>query len=82
MHLVPGWVGTLVVASWVGFGDTEDTALPERALPGGSASELVVNAWDGGVPLADSLPLLAPTLGWVVAAAARAPRIFRWEPRR
>ena len=41
-------------------------------LPGGSATELVVNAWNGGVPLADSLLLLAPTLAWVVVAIALA----------
>ena len=42
---------------------------------------LVVDAWNGGVPLADSLPLLAPTLGWVLVAVALAVRLFRWEPR-
>ncbi|WP_016908211.1 ABC transporter permease [Streptomyces xiaopingdaonensis] len=79
---MPLLIGTLAVAGWVGFSGAEDMTLLKRALPGGSASELVVNAWDGGVPFADSLPLLAPTLGWVVAAVALASRIFRWEPRR
>ncbi|WP_019547523.1 ABC transporter permease [Streptomyces sulphureus] len=79
---LPLVIGTLVVAGWVGFGDPEDMTVLKRALPGGSASELVAAAWDGGVPLADALPLLAPTLGWVVAAVALASRIFRWEPRR
>ena len=37
---------------------------------------------DAGVPLADSLFLLGPTLGWVVVAVTLALRMFRWEPRR
>ncbi|WP_246090226.1 hypothetical protein [Nonomuraea deserti] len=61
---------------------TEELTLLKRLIPGGSATELVVNAWNGGVPLADSLLLLAPTPGWVVVAVAPASRIFRWEPRR
>ena len=72
----------IAVASWVGITGLEDLAVLKRLLPGGSATELVVNAWNGGVPFADSLPLLAPTLGWVVAAFALASRFFRWEPRR
>jgi hypothetical protein len=38
--------------------------------------------WNGGAPLADSLLLLVPSLGWVVAAIAPATRMFSWEPRR
>ena len=72
----------IAVASWVGITGTEDLTLLKRLLPGGSATELVVNAWNGGVPAVDSLPLLANTLGWVVAAIALAGRFFRWEPRR
>jgi ABC-2 type transport system permease protein len=70
------------VASWVGLSGTEDLVYLKRLLPGGAATELVVNAWDGGVPVADLLPLLVPTLGWVVVAVALAGRLFRWEPRR
>lgn len=73
---------TVAVASWVGITGTESLPLLKRALPGGSAAELVVNAWNGGVPLSDSLVLLAPTLGWVVVAIALASRMFAWEPRR
>ncbi|OZM72478.1 ABC transporter permease, partial [Amycolatopsis antarctica] len=51
-------------------------------LPGGSATELVTNAWNGGVPLGDSLLLLAPTAAWVIVAVTLAARLFRWEPRR
>lgn len=51
-------------------------------LPGGAATELVINAWNGGVPLTESLLLLAPTLAWVVVAIVLASRMFRWEPRR
>jgi ABC-2 type transport system permease protein len=50
----------------------------KRALPGGAAA--VVDAWNGGVPLAESLPLLVPTLAWVVVAIAIASRVFRWDP--
>ncbi|WP_433728093.1 hypothetical protein ACQP2Y_14070 [Actinoplanes sp. CA-051413] len=73
---------TIAVASWVGITGTESLTLLKRLLPGGSATELIVNTWNGGVPLADSLPLLAPTLGWVVVAIVLALRLFRWEPRR
>ncbi|MFC5752926.1 ABC transporter permease [Actinomadura rugatobispora] len=79
---LPVSLGTIAVASWVGISGTEELALLKRLLPGGSATELVVNAWNGGVPVADSLLLLAPTLAWVVVAVALASRLFRWEPRR
>ncbi|MFI5933868.1 ABC transporter permease [Actinoplanes sp. NPDC051494] len=73
---------TIAVASWVGITGTESFTLIKRVLPGGSAAELIVDTWNGGVPLADSLPLLGPTLGWVVVAIVLALRLFRWEPRR
>ncbi|SFJ87016.1 ABC-2 type transport system permease protein [Streptosporangium canum] len=79
---LPISIGTITVASWVGITGTEELALLKRLLPGGSATELVVNAWNGGVPVTDSLILLVPTLGWVIVAVALASRIFRWEPRR
>ncbi|MFJ9553883.1 ABC transporter permease [Nocardiopsis sp. NPDC101807] len=79
---LPVLIGVLAVSGWVGFTGTEELTLLKRLLPGGSASELVVNAWNGGVPLSESLYLLAPTLAWVVVAVALAARIFRWEPRR
>lgn len=72
----------IAVASWVGITGITDFTVVKRLLPGGSATQLVVNAWDGGVPLADSLPLLLPTAGWVVVAVTLAGRLFRWEPRR
>lgn len=72
----------IAVASWVGISGTEDLAYVKRLLPGGSATELVVNAWNGGQPVADSLLLLVPTVAWVVVAAYLAGRFFRWEPRR
>lgn len=79
---LPLSLGVIAVASWVGITGTEELAFVKRLLPGGSATELVVDAWNGGIPLADSLPLLAPTLAWVVVAVAIARRMFRWEPRR
>lgn len=79
---LPISLSVIAVASWVGIAGTDDLTLLKRLLPGGSATELVVNAWNGGVPFIDSLPLLVITLGWVVAAVALASRFFRWEPRR
>lgn len=79
---LPVLVGLLAVSGWVGFTGTEELTLLKRLLPGGSASELVVNAWNGGAAVADSLLLLLPTLGWVVVAVTLAVRVFRWEPRR
>ena len=72
----------IAVATWVGTTGTEDLARVKRLLPGGSATEMVVNAWNGSFPLTDSLPLLATTLGWVAVSIAMAVRLFRWEPRR
>jgi ABC-2 type transport system permease protein len=79
---LPVSLGVLAVASWVGITGTEDLTLLKRLLPGGSATELVVNAWNGGVSAGSSLLLLAPTLAWVVVAVVLASRFFRWEPRR
>jgi len=72
----------VAVAIWVGVTGAEDLSLLKRLLPGGAATELVVQAWNGGTPIADSLLLLAPTLAWVWVAVALAVRFFRWEPRR
>ncbi|APU13159.1 MULTISPECIES: ABC transporter permease [Actinoalloteichus] len=79
---LPIGVGTIALASWVGFSGTEDLTLLKRLLPGGSAAELVVNGWNGGVPLSDSLLLLVPTTAWVVVSVVLAALFFRWEPRR
>ncbi|MEV0699572.1 ABC transporter permease [Saccharopolyspora sp. NPDC050389] len=79
---LPVSLGVIAVASWVGIAGTEDLTLLKRLLPGGSATELVVNAWNGGVAVTDSLLLLAPTMAWVVVAVVLASRFFRWEPRR
>ncbi|KXK62446.1 ABC transporter permease [Micromonospora rosaria] len=79
---LPVTLGVIAVASWVGITGTADLAWVKRLLPGGAATELTRNAWNGGVAVTDSLLLLAPTLGWVVIAVALATRLFRWEPRR
>jgi ABC-2 type transport system permease protein len=79
---LPVSLGVIAVASWVGISGTGELTLVKRLLPGGSATELVLNAWNGGVALGDSLLLLAPTAAWVVVAGALAARLFRWEPRR
>jgi ABC-2 type transport system permease protein len=79
---LPVSLGVIAVASWVGIAGTDELTALKRALPGGAATELIVDAWDGGVPLVESLPLLVPTIGWVCVAVAMATRLFRWEPRR
>ncbi|MFF0153705.1 ABC transporter permease [Micromonospora sp. NPDC005203] len=79
---LPVTLGVIAVASWVGISGTENLAWLKRLLPGGAATELTMNAWNGGVAVTDSLLLLAPTLAWVVVAVALATRLFRWEPRR
>ena len=79
---LPLSLGIIAIASWVGLTGTEQMAGLKRLLPGGSATELVVESWNGGGPRTESLLLLAPTLAWVVVAIALATRLFRWEPRR
>ncbi len=79
---LPITVGVVAVAGWVGATGTGQLTLLKRLLPGGSATELILDAWNGGVALGDSLILLAPTLAWVIVAIALATRLFRWEPRR
>jgi ABC-2 type transport system permease protein len=79
---LPLSLGTIALASWIGVAGTESLSWLKRLLPGGSATELVIDAWNGGVPVADSLLLLLPTFGWVVVSVALAARFFRWEPRR
>ncbi|MEE3920897.1 hypothetical protein V2I01_30145 [Micromonospora sp. BRA006-A] len=70
----------IAVATWVGISGTADLAWLKRLLPGGAATGLTRNAWNGGVAVADSLLLLAPTLGWVAVAVVLATRLFRWAP--
>ncbi|MEV6625986.1 ABC transporter permease [Amycolatopsis sp. NPDC051106] len=79
---LPVSLGVIAVGGWVGITGTGDLTLLKRLLPGGSATELVLDAWNGGRPAADSLVLFGPTLAWVVVAVALAARLFRWEPRR
>jgi len=75
---LPVSLGVIAVASWVGISGTEELTLLKRLLPGGAATEMVVDAWNGSA----SVILLAPTLAWVLVAVALAARLFRWEPRR
>jgi ABC-2 type transport system permease protein len=79
---LPLSLGVIAVVAWVGITGTEDLAVLKRALPGGSAAELIVDSWNGGIPRSESLLLLVPTVAWVVAAILLARRFFRWEPRR
>jgi ABC-2 type transport system permease protein len=78
---LPLALGTVIVASWVGISGTESLPVVKRLLPGGAATELIVDAWNVGVRLDDALPLLAPTFAWVLAPVVLAARLFRWEPR-
>ncbi|MGW0215771.1 ABC transporter permease [Micromonospora chokoriensis] len=79
---LPVSLGVIGVATWVGTTGTADLPVLKRILPGGAATELAVNSWNGGVALSESLVLLAPTLSWIVVAVLLANRLFRWEPRR
>jgi ABC-2 type transport system permease protein len=79
---LPVSLGAIGVSTWVGITGTQELTELKRLLPGGAATELVLNAWNGGASLADSLPLLLPTLLWVAVAFLLASRMFRWEPRR
>ena len=79
---LPIALGTVLVSSWVGIAGTESATWLKRLLPGGSATELVVGAWNGGLPGTTALLLLLPTLAWVVLSVLLAARLFRWEPRR
>ena len=78
---LPIALGTPILATWVGISGTESLTVVKRLLPGGAATELIVDAWNVGVPVDDALPLLAVTLAWVVVAVVLAIRLFRWEPR-
>ncbi|GAB7046270.1 ABC transporter permease [Catenuloplanes indicus] len=79
---LPVSLGVIAVSSWVGITGTTDLTLLKRLLPGGAATELVLDAWNGGAPVSESLILLAPTLSWVIVSISLASRMFRWEPRR
>ncbi|GLY16417.1 transport permease protein [Kineosporia sp. NBRC 101677] len=79
---LPVSLGVIGVASWVGISGMEELAAVKRLLPGGSATELLVQAWNGGIGLGESVALMVPTLAWVGLSVALATRMFRWEPRR
>ncbi|QWF78924.1 ABC transporter permease [Amycolatopsis sp. CA-230715] len=73
---------TIGTATWVGISGTDSLAMLKRLLPGGSVTELLLNGWNGGASLKDSLVLLGPSFAWVVVSITLATRLFRWEPRR
>lgn len=79
---LPITMGLSAVAFWVGFTGTDELTWVKRLLPGGAATELNINAWNGGAALLDNMLLLLPTIGWIVIAFALAKSMFRWEPRR
>lgn len=78
---LPIALGMPITATWVGISGTDELTVVKRLLPGGAATELMVDAWNLGVPLDDALPLLAVTAAWVLVAVVLAVRFFRWEPR-
>ncbi|MFC4147989.1 ABC transporter permease [Micromonospora mangrovi] len=47
---LPVTLGVIAVATWVGIAGTEDLTWFKRLLPGGAATELTMNAWNGGSP--------------------------------
>jgi ABC-2 type transport system permease protein len=79
---LPLSLGVVAVATWIGITGTDSLPWLKRALPGGSATELIVLAWNGSVGVGDTLLLLGVALAWVLVAAFGAVRLFRWEPRR
>ena len=79
---LPVSLAVISVASWIGLTGTENLTQLKRLLPGGAATELVINAWNGGAPLLDSMGLIALSLAWVAVSVLVALRLFRWEPRR
>lgn len=66
---------------WTALTGTEELAIVKRLIPGGAATELAVEAWNGIDP-GDILPLALPTLAWILVAFVVASQLFRWEPRR
>ncbi len=78
---LPLALGIPILASWVGISGTDSLTVVKRLLPGGAATELIVDAWNVGVALEDALLLLVITFAWVLVATALAARMFRWEPR-
>lgn len=79
---LPIILGVIGVATWVGITGTENLQLLKRLLPGGAATELIMNAWNGGVPMGESLLLLGPIVAWVGVSISVATKLFKWEPRR
>lgn len=79
---LPLCLGIVAVVSWVGITGAENLAMLQPLLPVGSATEVIVNAWNGGVPVMESALLLVPTLSGVVVAIVLASKLFRREPRR
>ncbi|WP_116203603.1 ABC transporter permease [Amycolatopsis circi] len=79
---LPITLTVLAVASWIGITGTERLSLLKRLLPGGAATELVLNSWNGGASVTESLVLLGPIAAWLILSGTLATRLFRWEPRR
>lgn len=77
MITLPIGLGVVAISTWVAVSGTKDSTTLKRALPGGSASELIGNAWNGGTPLLDSLLLLLSTVSWVLIAVGLAGNAFR-----
>lgn len=66
----------VVIANWVAIIGTGRLTWPKRLLLGAAATGLIVHAWNGGMPLTDSLLLPVPSLGGVVVAIAIASMLF------
>jgi len=79
---LPVTFAVLAVSAWVGITGTSQFAVLKRLLPGGASTELVLNGWNGGGSLTESLKLFGPVASWLVLSVLLAARLFRWEPRR
>lgn len=68
------------VAMWVGFTGTADLTLVKRLVPGGAATELIIESYQG-IDLSEALLLALPTLAWIFVSFIVASQLFRWERR-
>ncbi|GAA3664275.1 ABC transporter permease [Microbacterium marinilacus] len=78
---LPVFFSAFGAAIWIAFTGSEELAFVKRLIPGGAATELAIEAWNGIDPV-DIVPLVLPTLAWVFVAFVVASQLFRWEPRR
>lgn len=79
---LPLTLGPIGLAMWIGLSSPDSAPIIKALLPTGAATQLSINAWNGGTALGENLLLLLPSLGWIAAALIMARITFHWEPRR